>query len=66
MTTDTSEHGLEDIIFNSMVGAGWIPSNSSEYNAEYCVDLPQLSTFLKEHPACIQPYPLCDGQRQPD
>ena len=48
MTTDTSEHGLENIIFNSMVGAGWIPSDSSEYDAEYCVDLPQLSTFLKD------------------
>ena len=47
-TSDTSEHGLEDIIFNSMVGAGWIPSTSGDYDAEYCVDLPQLSAFLKD------------------
>ena len=48
MTTDTSEKGLEDIIFSSMVGSGWIPSSSGEYDAEYCVDLTQLSAFLND------------------
>ena len=47
-TTDTSEHGLEDIIFASMTGAGWIPGKSADYDTEYCVDLAHLSAFLKE------------------
>ncbi|SFV34318.1 type I restriction endonuclease subunit R [Thermoflavifilum thermophilum] len=28
-------------------GAGWLPGNPSDYNREYCVDLVQLSLFLK-------------------
>ena len=47
-TTDTSEHGLEDIIFASMTGAGWIPGKSADYHPEHCVDLAHLSAFLKE------------------
>ena len=47
-TTDTSERGLEDIIFDAMTGAGWIPGSSRDYDAEACVDLPQLSAFLKD------------------
>ena len=46
--TDTSEHGLEDIIFAAMTGAGWIPGNSADYHPEHCVDLAHLSAFLKE------------------
>ena len=45
-TTDTSERGLEDIIFAAMTGAGWIPGNSDDYDREYCVDLAQLAAFL--------------------
>ena len=48
MTTDTSERGLESIIFNSMIGAGWIPGKSSDYDREYCVDLVQLTAFLED------------------
>ena len=44
--TDTSERGLEDIIFAAMTGAGWIPGNSDDYDREYCVDLAQLAAFL--------------------
>ena len=47
-TTDTSERGLEDIIFGSMTDAGWIPGSSADYDREYCVDLAQLSAFLGE------------------
>ena len=47
-TTDTSERGLEDIIFDAMTGAGWIPGSSGDYDREVCVDLPQLSAFLKD------------------
>ena len=47
-TTDTSERGLEDIIFASMTDAGWIPGGSADYDPEYCVDLAHLSAFLKE------------------
>ena len=47
-TTDTSERGLEDIIFASMIDAGWIPGNSADYHPEYCIDLAHLSAFLKD------------------
>ena len=47
-TTDTSERGLESIIFNSMNSTGWIPGKSSDYDREYCVDLIQLTAFLKD------------------
>ena len=47
-TADTSERGLEDIIFASMTEAGWIPGSSGEYDREYCVDLAQLSAFLRD------------------
>ena len=47
-TTDTSERGLEDIIFAAMTGAGWIPGSSGDYDREFCVDLAQLAAFLEE------------------
>ena len=47
-TTDTTERGLEDIIFNSMTEAGWIAGSSGDYDREYCVDLPQLTAFLRD------------------
>ena len=47
-TTDTSERGLETIIFNSMIDAGWIAGKSADYDCEYCVDLVQLTAFLKD------------------
>ena len=46
--SDTSERGLEDIIFDAMTGSGWIPGSSADYEPEVCVDLPQLSAFLKD------------------
>ena len=47
-TSDTSERGLEDIIFDAMTGADWIPGSSGDYDREVCVDLAQLSAFLKD------------------
>ena len=31
----------------SSYGAGWIPSDSKDYDREYCVDVAQLSSFLE-------------------
>jgi len=47
MTTDTSEKGLESLIVASMTNSGWIAGAASDYEREYCVDLAQLSAFLK-------------------
>ena len=47
-TSDTSERGLEGIIFAAMTGSGWIPSKPADYDREYCIDLVQLSAFLRE------------------
>ena len=49
MTTDTSELGLEALIVRDMTSkaGGWIAGNPPDYNREYCVDLKQLSTFLR-------------------
>jgi type I restriction enzyme R subunit len=49
MTSDTSELGLEALIVRDMTskGGGWIGGTPSDYNREYCVDLKQLTTFLR-------------------
>ncbi len=44
--TDTSEKGLETLIFSSMVDAGWIAGNYKDYTREYAIDLVQLQAFL--------------------
>ena len=46
--SDTSERGLESLIFASMTSSGWIPGTSVDYDRDYCVDLVQLTTFLQE------------------
>ena len=35
----------------SIYGAGWICSDTQDYNREYCVDLSQLSHLPPRHPA---------------
>ena len=45
-TVDTSERGLEDIIFDSMVESGWIPGDRADYARGQCVDLVQFSAFI--------------------
>ena len=49
MTSDTSELGLEALIVRDMTSkaGGWIAGTPSDYNREYCVDLKQLTTFLR-------------------
>ena len=47
-TSDISESGLESIIFNAMTGSGWIPGSSHDYDREFCIDLAQLSAFLRD------------------
>jgi type I restriction enzyme R subunit len=49
MTSDTSELGLEALIVRDMTSTsgGWISGLPSDYNREYCVDLKQLTTFLR-------------------
>lgn len=44
--TDTSEKGLEGLIFNSMTGFGWIAGDLKDYYREHAVDLKQLREFL--------------------
>ena len=46
-TVDTSERGLEDIIFDSMVEDGWIPGDPMAYAPGHCVDLAQFSEFVR-------------------
>ena len=46
MTIDTSEFGMETLIFDALVKAGWIPGDVKDYDQTRCVDLAQLSAFL--------------------
>ena len=62
MTTDTTERGLERLICRALTGhpcdsagdaaggvavGGWVCGDPNDYDREYCVDLVQLSTFLR-------------------
>jgi hypothetical protein len=44
--SDTSEGGLEKIIFDDMVDRGWRAGNPKDYDREYCVGLVKLRDFL--------------------
>ena len=44
--TDTSEKGLESLIFNSLVMDGWLPGKAENYERGDCLDLVQLTAFL--------------------
>jgi len=47
-TTDTREKGLETLIAKSLIHeAGCLCGNPAKYDHEYCVDLAQLSAFLR-------------------
>ena len=48
MTSNTSEQGLEALIVDQMTASGWVPGRPEDYEREYCVDLAQLSAFLRE------------------
>ena len=47
MGTDTTEKGLEALINNSLTSSGWLPGKSEDYDRANCVDLAQLTAFLK-------------------
>ena len=44
--TDTSEKGLESLIFNALLMDGWLPGESNNYDRSACLDLAQLTAFL--------------------
>ncbi|KAA1261885.1 hypothetical protein LF1_44460 [Rubripirellula obstinata] len=46
IVSDTSEGGLEKIIFDDMVDRGWRAGDAKDYGREYCVDLINLRDFL--------------------
>lgn len=46
MPTDTSEKGLESLIFSEMVHGGWIAGDPHNYHRDYALDLVQLQAFL--------------------
>ena len=47
-TTDTSERGLEDLIFNFLINeAGYQAGNNRDYDREHAIDIAKLSDFLK-------------------
>ena len=44
--TDTSEKGLESLIFNALLMDGWLPGESNNYDRGACLDLAHLAAFL--------------------
>ena len=44
--TDTSEKGLESLIYNSLVMDGWLPGENNDYDPGACLDLTHLAAFL--------------------
>lgn len=45
---DTTEKGLENIIYQSLIqDAKYFPGNPTDYNPTYCLDIPKLSQFLQ-------------------
>lgn len=45
--TDTSEKGLETLIFSGMTAVGWIAGDPKDYDRDYAVDIVQLPAFLR-------------------
>ena len=48
MPTDTSEKGFETRVCTLLEESGWLLGSSQDYDPAACVDLAQLSDFLKE------------------
>lgn len=44
--SDTSEGGLEAIIFEDMLARGWLAGDRHDYDRQHCVDLAKLKAFL--------------------
>ena len=47
MTIDTTEHGLETLIFDALTNTAWIHGDPTGYDRGHCIDLAQFSAFLK-------------------
>lgn len=61
-TSDTSEGGLETIIFEDMLARGWIAGDRHDYDRQSCVDLVKLKAFLE----VTQPEVAAELQLQSD
>ena len=48
MPTDTSEKGFETRVCSLLEESGWLMGDNQDYDPTACVDLTQLSDFLKE------------------
>lgn len=46
-TTDTSEKGLEALIVRDLVSSGYVQGQSTDYNRDVALDVPQLLAFLE-------------------
>lgn len=46
--SDTSEGGLEAIIFDDMLARGWLAGDRHDYDRQQCVDLAKLKAFLDD------------------
>ena len=44
--SDTSEGGLEAIIFEDMLARGWLAGDRHDYDRQHCVNLAKLKAFL--------------------
>ena len=47
MTIDTSERGLETLVFDALIDTGWLPGTPADYDRNHCVDLTQFSAFIQ-------------------
>ena len=47
MALDTSERGLESLIFDALTDTGWLPGSPADYDRNHCVDLTQFSAFIQ-------------------
>jgi type I restriction enzyme, R subunit len=48
MTTDTSEKGLEDLIFNYLIQqSGYEAGNNEDFDREHALDLTKLLNFIR-------------------
>ena len=57
--TDTTEKGLETLIFESMLALGWTPGTNDDYLREYAVNVTQLRAFIEAtQPKVAEAIPL--------
>jgi len=47
MAIDTSERGLETLIFDAMLNRNWLAGSPTDYDRNHCLDLTQFSSFIQ-------------------